>query len=65
MIIFSSYTIAAQRIKTLVGYRSMTLSPHEVKTWRNNKWVNISSYDLKPGDYIIVEPGYQHIKFPF
>lgn len=64
MILFSAYTIAAQRIKTLVGYRSMTLSPHEVKTWRNNKWTSISSYDLKPGDIIIVEPGYQHKKCP-
>lgn len=54
MILFSAYTIAAQRIKTLVGYRSMTLAPHEVKTWRNNKWTAISSYDLKPGDIIIV-----------
>lgn len=42
----------------------MTLSPHEVKTWRNNKWTAISSYDLKPGDIIIVEPGYQHKKCP-
>ena len=44
MILFSAYTIAAQRIKTLVGYRSMTLAPHEVKTWRSNQWVTISSY---------------------
>lgn len=65
MILFSAYTIAAQRIKTLVGYRSMTLAPHEVKTWRNGQWANISSYDLKPGDLIIVEPGYQHKKCPF
>lgn len=28
MILFSAYAIAAQRIKTLVGYRSMTLAPH-------------------------------------
>jgi magnesium-transporting ATPase (P-type) len=54
MIIFSAYTISVQRIKTLVGYRSMTLAPHEVKTWRSNKWQTLSSYDLKPGDLIIV-----------
>lgn len=34
-------------------------------TWRNKKWTKISSYDLKPGDLIIVEPGYQHVKCPY
>ena len=54
MLLFSAYMIAAQRIKTLVGYRSMTLAPHEVMTFRDNQWKAISSYDLKPGDMIIV-----------
>lgn len=30
MLIGSAYAISVQRIKTLIGYRSMTLAPHEV-----------------------------------
>lgn len=42
----------------------MTLAPHEVNVYRENKWVAISSYDLKPGDIINVDAGYQHKKLP-
>lgn len=65
MLIFSAYTISLQRIKTLVGFRSMTLAPHEVKVFREGKWNVISSFDLKPGDITIVEAGYQHKKTPY
>lgn len=49
-----SYMVSMQRIKTLVGFRSMTLSPHMVKVYKKGSWQMISSYDLKPGDIIIV-----------
>ena len=42
----------------------MTLAPHEVKVFRDGKWTTISSYDLKPGDIINIEAGYQHKKVP-
>jgi magnesium-transporting ATPase (P-type) len=64
MLLGSSYAISVQRIKTLIGYRSMTLAPHEVHVLENNKWVPKSSYDLKPGDIINVTAGYQHKKVP-
>ena len=54
MLIFSAYMIAVQRIKTLVGFRSMTLAPHYVKVYRNQSWESISSYLLKPGDIVLV-----------
>jgi hypothetical protein len=44
MLLGSSYAISVQRIKTLVGYRSMTLAPHEVYVLENNKWVAKSTY---------------------
>lgn len=64
MLLGSSYAISVQRIKTLIGYRSMTLAPHEVYVLENNKWVGKSSYELRPGDIISVTPGYQHKKVP-
>ena len=64
MLLGSSYAISVQRIKTLIGYRSMTLAPHEVYVYENNKWIPKSSYDLKPGDIINVTAGYQHKKVP-
>ncbi len=64
MLLGSSYAISVQRIKTLIGYRSMTLAPHQVYVYENNKWTPKSSYDLKPGDIISVTAGYQHKKVP-
>lgn len=64
MLLGSSYAISVQRIKTLIGYRSMKLAPHEVYVLENNKWIGKSSYELRPGDIISVTPGYQHKKVP-
>lgn len=64
MLLGSSYAISVQRIKTLIGYRSMTLAPHEVYVLENNKWIGKSSYELRPGDIISVTAGYQHKKVP-
>lgn len=60
MLLTSAYFISLQRIKTLVGFRSMTLAPHEVYTLRDNIWKRVLSYELKPNDIIVVEAGYQH-----
>lgn len=62
MLIGTAYTMSVQRIKTLVGYRSMTLAPHQTHVLVNNKWVIKSSYELLPGDIVAVQPGYQHKK---
>lgn len=64
MLLFSAYMIAVQRIKTLVGFRSMTLAPYFVKVYRNKAWETISSYEIKPGDIVFLEAGYQHKKAP-
>ncbi len=42
----------------------MTLAPHEVYVYENNKWIAKSSYDLKPGDIISVTAGYNHKMVP-
>lgn len=59
MLFFSAFTIAIQRIKTLVSFRSMSLAPHYVQVYRDGKWSKIPSYELKPMDVVIVEPGYK------
>jgi magnesium-transporting ATPase (P-type) len=62
MLLGSAYAISVQRIKTLVGFRSMTLAPHEVYVLEEGKWSSKSSYLLKPGDIIGITAGYQHKK---
>ena len=62
MLLGSSYAISVQRIKTLIGFRSMTLAPHEVHVLNAGKWIVKSSYELKPGDIINVTAGHQHKK---
>lgn len=65
MLLGSAFMISVQRIKTLVGYRSMTLAPHQVYVLENSQWVIKSSYDILPGDILAVQPGYQHKKSDF
>jgi len=62
MLIGSAFAISVQRIKTLVGYRSMTLTPHQTHVFENGKWIVKSSYELLPGDIVAIQPGYQHKK---
>lgn len=65
MLVGTAYTMSVQRIKTLVGYRSMTLAPHQTHVLQEGKWIVKSSYDLLPGDIVAVQPGYQHKKSEF
>lgn len=62
MLVGTAFTMSVQRIKTLVGYRSMTLAPHQAHVFEKDKWVVKSSYELLPGDIIAIQPGYQHKK---
>lgn len=62
MLLGSSFMISVQRIKTLVGYRSMTLAPHQIYVFDGANWLIRSSYEILPGDLVAVQPGYQHKK---
>jgi cation-transporting ATPase 13A1 len=65
MLVGSAYAISVQRIKTLVGYRSMTLAPHQTYVFKEGQWTLKSSYELLPGDIVAIQPGYQHKKSEF
>lgn len=65
MLVGSAYAISVQRIKTLVGYRSMTLAPHQTHVFKDGQWIVKSSYELLPGDIVAIQPGYQHKKSEF
>jgi len=65
MLVGSAYAISVQRIKTLVGYRSMTLAPHQTHVFKEGQWIVKSSYELLPGDIVAIQPGYQHKKSVF
>lgn len=62
MLLVSAFTIAIQRIKTLASYRSMTLAPQQMNVYRDGKWFKTSSYELRPNDIVVVEPGYKNKK---
>ena len=65
MLIGSSFMISVQRIRALVGYRSMTLAPHQIYVLEKDQWILKSSYDILPGDILAIQPGYQHKKSDF
>ncbi|RKP11851.1 E1-E2 ATPase-domain-containing protein, partial [Piptocephalis cylindrospora] len=49
LIVFES-TVVMQRIKTLTEFRTLSLKPFPIRTYRAGTWVEVSSEDLLPGD---------------
>lgn len=36
-----------------------------MNVYRGGKWLKLSSYDLKPNDIVIVQPGYRNKKIEY
>ena len=49
LVIFES-TVVSQRIKTLKEFRTMSIKPFPINVFRNEKWTEISTEQLLPGD---------------
>lgn len=49
LVVFES-TVVWQRQRTLTEFRGMSIKPHDINVYRENKWQLISSDELLPGD---------------
>ncbi|KAI9225503.1 MAG: cation-transporting ATPase 4 [Piptocephalis tieghemiana] len=49
LVVFES-TVVMQRIKTLTEFRTLSLKPFPIRTYRAGTWIEVSSEDLLPGD---------------
>lgn len=41
-------------MKTLTEFRTMSITPYNVKVFRDEKWVEVISSDLVPGDIVSI-----------
>ncbi|KMU88337.1 cation-transporting ATPase 4 [Coccidioides immitis H538.4] len=54
MLVAFESTVVWQRQRTLNEFRSMSIKPYDVWVYRENRWVEISSDKLLPGDLLSV-----------
>lgn len=53
LVVFES-TVVWQRLRTLNEFRGMSIKPYELYVYRQNKWVEIQSDKLLPGDLVSI-----------
>lgn len=54
MLVGFESTVVFQRQKTMAEFRGMGIVPYDVHVFRDNKWTEISSENLLPGDIVSV-----------
>ncbi|KAJ3766404.1 hypothetical protein FB446DRAFT_390943 [Lentinula raphanica] len=61
MLIIFECTVVWQRVRTLTEFRTMSVTPYPIYTYRDAKWQQISSEALLPGDVVSVNRQQQHL----
>ncbi|ODO09383.1 hypothetical protein I350_02983 [Cryptococcus amylolentus CBS 6273] len=54
MLVVFECTVVFQRVKTLQEFRTMSITPYQVQTFRDGKWTSVLTTDLVPGDLVSV-----------
>lgn len=54
MLVAFESTVVWQRQRTMNEFRSMSIKPYDIWTFRQNKWIEIQSDKLLPGDLVSV-----------
>ncbi|KAK4050538.1 putative cation-transporting ATPase 1 [Microbotryomycetes sp. JL221] len=54
MLVTFECTTVFQRLRTIKEFQSMNIKPYTIKVRRENKWIDIQSDDLLPGDLVSV-----------
>lgn len=63
MIVVSIFTVAIDRVTTMMNLRSLILKPQYIYVYRDSRWIKVTSDRLKPGDIASVKPS-SNIKEP-
>lgn len=56
MVMISIFSVAVDRMTTMMNLRSLILKPQYIYAYRDKKWNKISSAELRPGDLVSVLP---------
>lgn len=54
MLVVFECTTVFQRLRTISEFRSMSIKPYEILVRRENKWIEVQSDELLPGDLVSV-----------
>nr|XP_019046656.1 cation-transporting ATPase 13A1 [Kwoniella bestiolae CBS 10118]OCF25586.1 cation-transporting ATPase 13A1 [Kwoniella bestiolae CBS 10118] len=54
MLVVFECTVVFQRVRTLTEFRTMSITPYHVQTFRDGKWVDVISSELVPGDVVSI-----------
>nr|XP_019003040.1 cation-transporting ATPase 13A1 [Kwoniella mangroviensis CBS 8507]OCF66501.1 cation-transporting ATPase 13A1 [Kwoniella mangroviensis CBS 8507] len=54
MLVVFECTVVFQRVRTLTEFRTMSITPYHVQTFRDGKWVDVISSELVPGDLVSI-----------
>ena len=54
MVMISIFSVAVDRMTTMMNLRSLILKPQHVYAFRDEKWARLNSAELRPGDLISV-----------
>ena len=54
MVVISVFSVAVDRMTTMMNLRSLILKPQYIYAFRGSKWVKLSSAELRPGDIVSV-----------
>ncbi|KAI0029694.1 endoplasmic reticulum Ca-transporting P-type ATPase [Vararia minispora EC-137] len=54
MLVMFECTVVWQRLRTLNEFRTMSVTPYQIQVKRDDKWKQISSNELLPGDVVSV-----------
>ncbi|KDQ55430.1 hypothetical protein JAAARDRAFT_208707 [Jaapia argillacea MUCL 33604] len=54
MLIVFECTVVWQRVRTLTEFRTMSVAPYPIQSFRDSRWLTISTEELLPGDVISI-----------
>ena len=56
MVLISIFSVAVDRMTTMMNLRSLILKPQFIYVYREGRWTNVNSGELRPGDIVSVLP---------
>ena len=64
LLVFSIFSVAIDRVTTMMNLRTLKLKPQYIYAYRDEKWVKLSSKELRPGDICSIQPSSKTKELP-
>ncbi|KAJ7621138.1 hypothetical protein FB45DRAFT_798857 [Roridomyces roridus] len=64
MLVMFECTVVWQRVRTLTEFRTMSVAPYPIQCYRDNKWQEVQTDKLLPGDVVSLAPQQNELSVP-